>query len=1092
MFKTKLVYRLITIFLVFALMIVVPWSFTLIKQVKDMISDEEKALETHERETSLNTHEKEMDVHKNFIPKLLENMLPYIFYILVMAFLLSIFFSRKIILSLKELQRGARAMRDGDLGVKLEIISDDEFSDVMKTFNEMAAALNKTTLELKRKDNYINAMLDPLWIVNEKNSIVDINPAFTRLFGHVKEDVIGTSIYDYFDDKNAEIMRRQLQEKREKGISSIYEISIFAKDGARIPVLISGSPIYSDEKIVGKIGILKDFREQVKLRNEIQQSRDYLEKVMDSIEAEIIVIDKEYRITKANKFALKALDSDIIGKFCYAITHRTDKPCWVEGNECPARIVFVTGENHRTTHQHMDSSGKKYFHEIMASPIKDTSGNVIQVIEVLRDITDRIRHEEILNNKNRELVTLNSISSLLNRSLRPDEIFTQVLEKMIGMLEMDGGGIFFIDDASREMVCRYHKGISDEYVKMLGKMRLGEDIPGRVAVTGQIMTTSDVSKDQRIERSMIKHSGIQGYCCIPIKGKERVIGVFCLFSFKPHVFTPEEENILSSIGEMTGIAVENVKLYEKMRELYEFQRKRREDEHAQLLSLSTKLGSAIDLKDIIGNVLDLIRVFFSADFIWLLVNDDAGLRLRSSVLSLQRDDELIYQSHVNSIERHAINEREPFLLSDIKPETTFYIDPELAGKHYKSTVAIPMFIGRKPVGVFSLYFVGSRNFCEEELHFLEIIGNILAVSLERADYYAKAIHEKELSDTILQSVADAIITVDSSGGIISVNKAFEKMTGVLPENTIGLPVCDVFGFRQGNESFRLLLEKCFETALTGKPVKKEGMLTTLYGNQISVLISSDPIKNMHGQVTGVVNLLRDISREKEIDRMKTELVRSVSHEFRTPLSAIVGMTEMILSGDIEEEKITKYLNVIKSEGLRLSKMVSELLSIARIESGKESLRLSTIDVHTLILTILKAFEVQIERKEADIRYTGNGPLSFVGDEEKIRQLMFNILDNALTFSDNKCIIEIDVHRKHDILEIIISDNGWGIPEEDIPNITESFYRGKHGGKTKGTGLGLSLCNEIIKMHGGTMKIMSKEGEGTSIVLGVPYRERETP
>ncbi len=1087
MFKTKLVYRLITIFIVFALMIVISFSFTLIRQVQNLISEEEKILETYKKDTALDTYEKEIDVHKEIIPKLIENMIPYIFYILALAFLLSVFFSRKIILSLKELQKGARAVRDGDLAVKLDVISNDELGDVIKMFNEMAVSLNKTTLELKQKDTYINAMLDPLWVVDEKDFIVDINPAFTRLFGHAREETIGTSIYDYFDDKNAEILQRQLKE-REKGISSIYEISIFAKDGSQIPVLISGSPVYSGEKITGKIGILKDFREQAKLRNELQWSRDYTENVIDSIDEEIIVIDKDYRIAKANKSALKKMDSDMPGKFCYAMTYKMGKPCWIEGNECPAQIVFVTGENHRTSYQHMDSSGKKYFHEITASPIKDASGNVIQVIEVIRDITDRIRHEEELTNKNRELVTLNSISRLLSRSLRSDEISTQVLDKMIGMLGMDGGGIFFIDDALKEMVCRYHKGISDEYVKMLANTHRGEDISGRVAVTGRIMTTSDISKDQRMKNSMLRHSGIQGYCCIPIKGKERVIGVFCLFSFKPHVFTPEEENILSSIGEMTGIAVENLRLYEKMRELYEVQRKRRDDEHAQLLSLSTKLGAATDLKDIIDSVLDVIRNYFSADFIWLLVNDAAGLTLNSSVKALQRDYELIYHSHVSSIERHAINEREPVMISDMESEKAFYLDPELAGRHYKSMVAIPMFIGRKPVGVFSMYYTGARNFREEELHFLEIIGNILAVSLERADYYVKAIHEKELSNTILQSAADGIITVDANGKIISVNKAFEKMTGFLPENIIGLPVWDVFQFRQENEAFRLLLEKSFETALTGKPVKTEGILTTLYGNQISVLISSDPIQNADGKVTGVVNLLRDISREKEIDRMKTELVRSVSHEFRTPLSAIVGMTEMILNGDIEEEKITKYLNVIKSEGLRLSKMVSELLSIARIESGKESLRLSTIDVNTLMRTILEAFTSQIAAKEADIRYRVNGAPFFVGDEEKMRQLMFNILDNALTFSDNKCIIEIEAHRKQDSMEIIISDNGWGIPEEDIPYITESFYRGKQGRKTKGTGLGLSLCNEIIKMHGGAMEIRSKEGEGTGITLNIPCRE----
>jgi len=932
-------------------------------------------------------------------------------------------------------------------------------------------------------------MLDPLWVVNEESRIIDINPAFTKLFGHTREEVMGASIYDFCDDKNTEIMRRQVEEKRDKGLSSIYEISIFAKDGAQIPVLISGSPIYSDGQIVGKIGILKDFREQVKLRNELHQSRDYIENIMNSTDEEILVIDKDYRIVMANKIVLTNTDTPVIGEFCHRISHGSDQPCWAEGEECPAQIVFMTGKNYRTTHQHIDASGEKRFHEILASAIKDSSGNVINVIELIRDISERIRREQDLSRKNRELVVLNEISKLLGRSLKPEEIFTRVLNKLLEMTGMDGGGIFFIDDANREVVCRYHKGVSDEYAKMLGRVRLGDDSPGKVAVTGHLMTTSDISKDHRVERSLMKHSGIQGYCCIPIKGKERIIGVFSLFSFKPHIFTPEEENILSSIGDMTGIALENIRLYEKMRELYEFQRMRREEEHFQLLSLSAKLGAAIDMTNILAGVLELIKDFFGADFIWLLVNDDAGnFLLKSSVVPLQRADELLYKASESSVERYAMNKKKPFVIYDMPSETEFHLVPEIAEKQYHSAVAVPMFIGKKAVGVVSLYFNRKRNFSDEELHFLEIIANALVVSLERADYYAKAISEKELSGAVLQSVADSIITVDPAGRVISVNKSFEKMIGVSPENAIGVPMGNIFRFREGNESFSLRLAECFSAALTGKAVTKDAELTTAFGNTISLLISSTPIHTRDGQITGVVNLLRDVSREKEIDKMKTEIVRSVSHEFRTPLSAIVGMTEMILNGDIDESRITQYLSVIKSEGLRLSKMVSELLSIARIESGRESLKLSAIDLGALIQSTVESFAQKISSKEAEIHCRQNGPLSFVGDEEKIKQVLVNVIDNALTFSDKKCIIEIDARRNENILEITISDNGWGIPEEDIPHLTERFYRGRHGEKTKGTGLGLSLCDEIVLMHGGTLEIRSREGVGTKVIVDLPYRE----
>ena len=528
-------------------------------------------------------------------------------------------------------------------------------------------------------------------------------------------------------------------------------------------------------------------------------------------------------------------------------------------------------------------------------------------------------------------------------------------------------------------------------------------------------------------------------------------------------------------------------LARKNREL----RKRREDENAQLLSLSSKLGAATDLKDIMGDVIGLVKDFFGADFLWLLAYDnEENLLLKASTASLQRIAQVVYKTALISVEQYAINEKKPITIADMQSETRFYLDPLIAEKHYRSAAVVPMFIGKKPVGALSLYYIGPRIFREEELHFLEIIGNILAVSMERSEFYTKAIRAKELSDTILQSAADCILTVDTAGRIISANKACERILGVLPENAVGVPVCSLFQ-PQENEGFSELLCECVSIALDeGKPEKREALMTTAQGNQITVLISSAPILARNGQVTGVVNLFKDISMEKEIDRMKGELVRSVSHEFRTPLSAIVGMTEMILNGDIEDEKVTHYLNIIKSEGLRLSQMVSELLSIARIESGKKSFNLKAIDVNNLIRTVIDSFAAQSARKEADIRYSENSFLSFIGDEEKIKQLLINLLANALTFSDNHCIIEIEARRKQQAVEIIISDNGWGISQEDIPHITERFYRGKHGKRTKGTGLGLALCKEIVRMHGGEMEITSKEGEGTRIFFTIPDREKD--
>jgi PAS domain S-box-containing protein len=1078
MFRKKIIYRLFTVLLLFASLTIVPFSYTVIRYAENLFM----------QQGSLHLPAGAGGVPSAFVPTMISRLLPFVFYIFVLSFLLSIFFLRNMLKSLKQLQKGSLAMKGGNLDVTLDVITDDELGDVTRSFNEMAASLRDKTEELRQKDIYINAMLDPLWVADERDVVVDINPAFTRLLGYERDEVVGTSVYDFFDERNAIIMRNQLRGRSERGGTSIFEITILKKDGTEMPVLISGSPIYSGDRITGKIGILKDFREQSALRDELRNSKEYIETIMDGIEDQLVVIDRDFRILKANKIAIMKAGDALVGKHCHAVKHGEEKPCWTRGGECPAQTVFLTGKNVRSTHQHISGSGEKRYHEIVASPIRDSSGNVLHVIELTRDVTDRMRHEEEISNKNRELVALNSVAEILSRSLRADEIFARVLDKVIEMMCMDGGAIFFLDEAGKELRCFYHKGVSDELVKLLGRLPLGEDLPGKAAATGRTVATSDLSRDRHIERSMIKHSGIKGYCCIPIMGKEKVIGVLCLFSFIPHEFTSEEESILNSIGEMTGIALENIKLYENMRDLYERQRKRREAEQEQLLSLSTKLGSATELGDAMVRVLDVIRNIFGADFVWMLVRDAEGNFFLKSAFPLQGHEYgVVYPQGVSSIEGYAIEKGAPAVIADLASDSKFFLSP-LLGHTYRSAISIPLHIGEKTVGVYSLYYRGGREFREEELHFLRIIGNILAVAIERSDYYVRAIIEKGLADSILQSVTDGIITVDTAGRTIAVNRAFEKMSGVAAAEAVGVPICNMLRFTEENTDFRFTLGDCIEGALGGGKVRREAVLTTPFGDRMAILISSAPISDGGGQVTGVVNVLRDVSREKEVDRMKSEIIRSVSHEFKAPLSAIVGMTEMMLEGDVDEGDRRKYLSTVLAEANRLSIMLSELLSIARIESGREGMKSGPVTIGRLFADLTASFAAVLDRKRAEIRYDFEGVESFVADGEKLKQLLTNLVFNSLTFCDEGCVVELMARRKDGEIEISVSDNGWGIPEEDLPHLTERFYRGKHGASVKGTGLGLSICSEIVKMHGGKMEITSKTGAGTRVIVTLPLRE----
>ncbi|MBI4824259.1 MAG: PAS domain-containing protein [Nitrospirae bacterium] len=1078
MFKNRLTYIFFLTLLIFSFTVITPLYLILYRDSDRMMEGIEKIEPLLPEQTS---------VHDKFKEDLTDSFISLTAYTFVIAFIASLFLSRWFLVPVRELYKGTKALKEGNLDVRLDVKAEDELGEVTKAFNEMADALKKKTAELLRKDTYVNTMLDPMWVVDMDNIIIDINPAFTNLFGYKRDEVIGISIFDFLDEANEKIMREQLR-KRDEKLSSSYGISVISKKEGNIPVLISGAPITTDGEVIAKIGIIKDFRNEVALRDALKEEKDHTEAIMDSLVDILLVIDRNLRIVKANKTAIKQAGEEITGKFCHSVFHRLHSNClMLQGIDCPVKIVFDTGRSYKTVHEHVSSDNLRVFHEITAYPVVGASGEVMHVVEVMRDITERKKFEDEIAQRNKELATLNAVSMLLSRSLKAEDIFGNAIEKVIDVLGMDGAGIFFLDEAGRELICRYQKGASEDFMRTAGKVRLGEDIPGRVAVTGQSIITPDILRDTRIEKSILKHSGIRGLAAIPIRGKEKLLGVFYTFSFTPHVFTPEEERLFNSIGDMTGIAFENIRLYEKMRELYDHQRQRRVDEQKNLLRLSLALSSTLDIGDVLDATISTIKETSKANFVWLLEMDDEGnLVISSDSEKRHVRGETAYPREISSMERYAIEKAKPVVFSDIGAESKFYLPEYLSG--YNTACSIPVSIGDRVAGVIGLYFRGLSVPTEEDIFFLQTTASMLAVSIERSRLYEEAMLEKSMAQTILESITDGIMTVNVNGKVISANKAVKRMVEVPVSSALtASPCCDIFGYAEENTELRWTLGECLEEAINGRTCRKDGELYMKSGTIIPLKINSAPVLNKEGSVIGAVYNLRDTSIEREVDRMKTEFVKAVSHEFRTPLSAIVGMAEMLIEKEVSKEKEIDYLNTILAEGIRLSNMVSDLLDVARIESGKEVFKEQEINFKATLRDIKAELEPTIKRKEIKFSSNVDDTKAWRGDAEKIKQLLKNLIDNSIVYSDAKCSVDVSVRLHEDNLIIEVTDTGWGISEEDLKRVGEKFFRGKYAATTKGTGLGLSLCREIALMHSGDLKIQSTMRKGTTVTIKLPFR-----
>lgn len=219
------------------------------------------------------------------------------------------------------------------------------------------------------------------------------------------------------------------------------------------------------------------------------------------------------------------------------------------------------------------------------------------------------------------------------------------------------------------------------------------------------------------------------------------------------------------------------------------------------------------------------------------------------------------------------------------------------------------------------------------------------------------------------------------------------------------------------------------------------------------------------------------------EAMKNEFISSVSHELRTPLTAIKGWAET-LSYNVDRESVQKGVGVIRKETDRLSEMVEELLDFSRMQSGKFSLRKEKMDLLAELGDAVLIYAEKARRENIRMIYHEPDMLPFVnGDRNRIRQVFINIIDNAIKYSNEGCTVVIGAEEVGNKIQVIVTDNGVGISRQDLPKVKTKFFKANQ--TRRGSGIGLAVADEIITMHGGTLRISSELGVGTSVVITLP-------
>ena len=291
-----------------------------------------------------------------------------------------------------------------------------------------------------------------------------------------------------------------------------------------------------------------------------------LQEIIDAVEDELLVVDAEYRVRFANATVLSKhhdKDDSPIGKYCYQVFQGKDEPCQAPLWDCPLQRVLETGKL-VTVIQPIARQGSQGYVKITGYPLRDKQGIITAIVELRRDVTAERELETQILRRHHQLLALNHISSAVSGLYDLDMILKTALDNVLQLINSDIGGILLLDEESQTLSYQVHRGLSTRYVQE-AKFSLGESIAGQVADLGEPIILEDISKDTRVIRpDLVLAEGLKGFVSIPLKAKDKVIGVMNVASHVANRFATDDVSLLKSIGDYLGTAIEQARLYDRL------------------------------------------------------------------------------------------------------------------------------------------------------------------------------------------------------------------------------------------------------------------------------------------------------------------------------------------------------------------------------------------------------------------------------------------------------------------------------------------------------------------------------------------------
>lgn len=361
------------------------------------------------------------------------------------------------------------------------------------------------------------------------------------------------------------------------------------------------------------------------------------------------------------------------------------------------------------------------------------------------------------------------------------------------------------------------------------------------------------------------------------------------------------------------------------------------------------------------------------------------------------------------------------------------------------------------------------------------LGNAINAMADSLQVQMTRIQQNENQlESVLDNMINGIVMIDKNGKIVLMNRRAEEVLGFSARELVGRH------FAEAKQQYEL--SQMIQEGLKNKEHLREE-ITFYFPEERLLELNLVPIHPDGNEFSGVLLVLQDVSAIRRLERMRSEFVANVSHELKTPITAVKGFAETLLGGAVNDEETARsFLQIIYDESDRLNRLIGDILELSKIESRRVPLSFSPVEVDSFISKSVKLMESEASRKSIELSMNIEPGLYVEADEDRLRQIVMNLLSNGINYTPDGGRVSVKVEGiGDDHIRISISDSGIGIPKKDLPRIFERFYRvdKARSRSSGGTGLGLSIVKHLVELHKGTISVTSSLGVGSTFIIELP-------